>query len=255
MNLGFRTKVGPESFDGIVGDQPRYIAIRIMQISTHQRTGTYAAARLDTCRHPAGIQTVSTEVTGFSDAMRPLRKLLVVPFMIILEVEQPGIVWTRNHAVSATDTTVMVHYHDTIIALVCRPHRANLRAGRFLTVVAHQQDILLLWIIFISRLDLDFSYPMDVPSLIAMESDIVLVPASLHAGVAVLPALVEVDQHSPLSSGEWITFHAEVCAGRDEESEGIGARYTRDQRPSEYLYEISSIHLTSPFRRHSLAYG
>ena len=93
--------------------------------------------------------------------------------MSILEVEKTGVVWTGNHAIPAAHTSVMIHNHNPVLTLICCLNRANLSTRWVFTLVAQKDNVLFLN--RCSNLILEFylSYPVNIPAVVIVESDIV----------------------------------------------------------------------------------
>jgi hypothetical protein len=87
----------------------------------------------------------------------------------------------------------MIHYHYTILTLICRLNRADLGAGRIVAVIAHQYYRFLGG--FSADLVFDFHLPdpVDIPSLILVQGHVVFMPARVKASRAAGLALIEID--------------------------------------------------------------
>ena len=120
--------------------------------------------------------------------------------MILFEIEHSHIVWTRDHAVPATETPVLVDNHDAVFAFVGRVDRADHLAGRFITVVAKERHCNRLGILDFSP-DGRLPDPMDIDEGIAVKCDIVFFSARCQTSGAILVALTRIDDHSPLLFG------------------------------------------------------
>jgi len=137
------------------------------------------------------------EVTGLSHPMRSLWVILIRPVRIILVIEESRVVGTGDHTVSATDTTVMIHDDDPIVAFVGRLYGTDLGAWRVFTVVTQQRDHFLFGSVGVLVFNSNFPNPMDVPTFVSMESYIVLFPAGVHTFRTLWYAFIEINHHPP----------------------------------------------------------
>jgi len=92
---------------------------------------------------------LNTEMAFFRDPdlARTVAKICHIQVEAVLrhrrfgEVEMARSVWTRRHAIAASDAPVIVDHGDPIGLLPCRMHRAYLDAGRVLALLALHRHI------------------------------------------------------------------------------------------------------------------
>jgi hypothetical protein len=122
---------------------------------------------------------------------------LVGPLFTVFKIELPSIVGTGNHAVPASDTSVVVDNDNAIIAFVGSLDGTDLGAGWFIAVIAQQEYILPGGVGLIRISDSDFSDPMIVPAIVSVVRHVVLEPACFHTGSTARSAPGEINDHAP----------------------------------------------------------
>ena len=71
-----------------------------------------------------------------SSDLDPVRALVALGCRVVVGIDVQGIIGTGLHAGLATDATVVVKIHDSVVPGVECLHRADLNAGRLRTVIA-----------------------------------------------------------------------------------------------------------------------
>lgn len=83
-----------------------------------------------------GINSMGAEIARFCDTVGSFGEVRIRPIVILLEIEESGIIGASDHTVPASDTAMMIHDDDTVCTLVGGLHRADKCTWRLIALVA-----------------------------------------------------------------------------------------------------------------------
>jgi hypothetical protein len=148
--------------------------------------------------------------------------ILIRPVVTVLEIELPRVVGTGDHAVTTADTAMMIYDDNTIVAFVSRLNRTNLSTRRIVAVIAQQDHISFGRIRAGDIPGFDFANPVYVPSVITMESNVVLGATGLQTGSTAILTFGEVDDHTPSATGQGVPEWVAAQTGGDQKPDCEG---------------------------------
>jgi hypothetical protein len=150
--------------------------------------------------HITFVQPVVAEVTGFRNPVHSRGIILVVPHVILFEIEHSHVVGTRDQTVSTANAPVLVNDDYAVFAPVRCLHGADQGAGRMIALVAQKR-----YGDFLGILDFPtyfrLSDPVNVDTGVIMQCDIVFFSACIYTRGTITLALSYIDDHSPSFAG------------------------------------------------------